>query len=259
MKLVYLCALMVIFCPPAVGAQKIAPSQIHVWAPVEVQEPYRKARELFFQGRFAEAAGYFREASRAKELKDRPSSLLLNYEGLCYQYMDNFPQARRLFEKALLASVEGSDSVDSLRNIGWLAYLEGNLQEALARLQEADALHQRMPKEESVSPQPIRRSVRINLGIVQEALGNFPAAYQAFLYCLNYIEKDAHPMNETRLFQHLGSLEVLWGDRSLALAHYQRSLEAPRKRLIPRRSRASVNSVPESTMGSQKRRNGSAG
>lgn len=149
----------------------------------------------------------------------------MKYEALCYQYLDDYNTARQLFEKAYEIETKinpekrASNRLDSLNNLAWVAYLDGDLSRALTYLEQADKLFPEIKDH-------LRRSVQINLGVVHEALGNYAAAYRFFLEAERHIESDRRAMNETRLFEHLGNLERMWGDKGKAFEFYERSLQA---------------------------------
>jgi len=191
--------------------------------PPEADAAYGRARDLYYKGQFAAAADHFERAFQSSAAAKKPYAMALKYEGLCYQYRGDYDKARALFRRASEFDHDTTNEIDTLNNLGWLAYLRGDLAESLDQLQNAEQLI-RISGSEPRGSHSV--SVQINLGIVHMAYGDYAKAMGYFEYAAGALEKKPHPMNESLLFRHLGNLQYLWGISENAMDCYERALSA---------------------------------
>ena len=199
--------------------------------PAAAGDAFRQARDLYFRCKYSDAAKLFDRAFQITLQAGKPDAGCLNYQGLCFQYLGNYEQAEILFRKALDLSEKGGNvRKDSLNNLGWLAYLGGDLRKSREYLFQAEREIRYPIDSRDILP----CQILCNLGIVLEAGAEYSNALGHFYRALGMLDVNKSKMGntgsvsmaETRLFQHLGNLERIWGDKTLALRHYERALAA---------------------------------
>jgi tetratricopeptide (TPR) repeat protein len=193
-------------------------------SPKEYSDIYTRALGAFSQGRFAAAADMFEQAFQVSLRAELAAPLTLKYKALCFQYRGQYDQARALFLRAAYFDYDLSNKIDSLNNLGWLAYLDGDLNLSLKYLSEAEAkLRVQYPKGYSAH-MLLPQATLVNLGVVLQARGEYGKALKYYLQALPLLVNPGDDMTKTRAYQHLGLLELAWGDRNAALAHFERAL-----------------------------------
>ncbi|MEW6208783.1 MAG: CHAT domain-containing protein [Acidobacteriota bacterium] len=214
--------------------QEQRPADIRDLPDKRAGEARMEGRRFYFQGDFEAARHKFREASiLSLEIQGFPDSLSLKYEGLCYQYLDDFDQAMPLFQEALgldeQFGQEDNDTIaDGINNIGWLFYLKGDYTQALTYLERAEAIS-RAADPPGARPVWNRGRVLTSLGAVYESLGNYSTAFKYLSHVLDQerIRKDS--MCRTRALQHMGNLERSWGNFSKAIQCYEEAVRVARQ------------------------------
>ena len=183
---------------------------------------YRQARDLYNRGKFNDAAKRFQRTFELSQRAGRPYQLALKYEALCFQYQGDYDRAFELFKNACQWDSLSDETADSLNNLGWLAYLRGDLDQSRDYLCRAEKTLREAGDVFNSGPGP--SAVYINLGILSQSYGDYSRALQSFHQARLILDTFPHLMNETRLLQQMGNLERMWGDDKQAMEFYRQSL-----------------------------------
>jgi tetratricopeptide (TPR) repeat protein len=187
-------------------------------------------KALLFYGDVALARPYFERALAIQQAQlgdHSDTATTLNHLGFLFQRQEHLAEARRCHEQALRIrrSVLGSEHpavVESLCNLAYIEYAEGNLDAAHILLQQALNVQRKATGDDH----PETARVLNNLGQLLLAQGKLEEAEGIFSQALVIQEKELgaeHP-ETARTLVGLGDIRRLLGDTARARWYYERAL-----------------------------------
>lgn len=111
---------------------------------------------------------------------------------------------------------------DALRNIGLCYYLKGKLQDALKWLGDALKIMR------SINDQKSEAVINLEMGLAYENLGDYNRSKEKYSTALVYWERVENPVWLSNLLNNLGVLEQMMGNYELAIQAFDRSLDYAR-------------------------------
>lgn len=156
----------------------------------------------------------------------------LTRRAFTYHALGDYIAAIKDAEEVLTLLDGSSDSewisVDAWRAKGFSFYHQGNLNDALALLQKALEISQSSPE------RPIESIILMEIGLVQQARGDFAAAERFYVKALDHLRSTDNILGQANVLNNLGFLQYLRGDYEAATSTLEKALQHARIAGSPR-------------------------
>jgi LuxR family transcriptional regulator, maltose regulon positive regulatory protein len=158
-----------------------------------------------------------------------------------YRMLGDYNQAMEDAEQALRI-VNGDSSLilieaEALRSKGSTYYHQGRLIDALTWLNRAIETYQALKDEENVA------KVSLEIGKMNEALGNYLASERAYLKALEIWQATGNTIWQANLLNNLGVLQHLLGDYETAASTLEKAVQYAREGGYPRMEAFALTSI----------------